>query len=149
LFPAGSFKIDGLGNVRIPPAPDHQKFRHLPANSFKCVKEIRKQDNVAIQVANIVMPGKPLRFAKKIADIFEPGFVSLYIRLMPQSKLSARFCGSLVVAEQNHFYIRVHERPALERIPLNHPVVSPKRLGRCEKSDHPPNQLSPARDTRK
>src|SRR2546427_8768962 len=89
------------------------------------------------------MPGKPLRFAKKIADIFEPGFVPFHMRLMPQSKLGACLGGSFIVAEQNHVYIRVHERPALERVPLNHPLCPLNGLAVVEKVIISPTDFRP------
>src|SRR5205814_269069 len=55
---------------------------------------------------------------------------------VPDSQLSRRFGRSLFVSKQNNFRIPSSQRPALQRIPLNHPVMPGERLSRREKRNH-------------
>ena len=90
------------------------------SNLFDCTAEVRREYDVAIDVAKDVVLGDLLGAVKKAVDPFESAFIALHVWLVPQAELSADFRRAFIIAEENNFCVRMQQCPALQRIPLDH-----------------------------
>jgi hypothetical protein len=81
--------------------------------------------------------GYLLGTVKEVVDPFESEFIPLHVRLVPQAELRADFRRALIIAEQNNFHIRMEQRPALQRIPLDYSAVPCERFRGCKERQHP------------
>src|SRR6266436_4225821 len=82
------------------------------------------------------MPRNLLGTCEHVIQALGTRFVSLHMRLMPQSELRTNLARSLVITEQDYLDVRMQNLPACQRVPLNHSVVALERLRCCEKCDH-------------
>ena len=73
---------------------------------------------------------------KHVIQAIPAGFVLFHMWVVDEAKLGADFRGAFIIPENDDFYLRVQQLPALQRIPLNHPVVPAERLSRRKKGQH-------------
>ena len=107
------------------------------ANHRQRFAKFPRQHDVAVRIAQQLVPRNFLRSGKQIIRSHRPQPAPFYLPLVPQPKFHAYFLRSLIVPEENHLGVRVQQRPTLQRVALRYPVVPPKWLSRRKKSNHP------------
>lgn len=129
LRPVWPSEIDRLCNVRVPPASYREKVLFPCEDSLESPAELRKLDDIAVRIAEILVPRDFLGAGKHIIQVFHSGLVPFGVPLVPHAQLHADFRGAVLVAEKDHFDIGMEKLPALERIALNDGRVAVKGLG--------------------
>src|SRR5213082_592359 len=129
-------KIQGHGDFDVPPASHHQEVPMPLAHALHRIKKIPHQQNVAIDVAEQIVPRDGLRPAKHVVQSLCSKLVAIEVRFVAQPRLFCRFGRALLIAKQNHFHFGVQQSPAFQRILLNDSVMSDKRFRCGEEREH-------------
>jgi hypothetical protein len=127
--PIAVIEIDRHRDIRIPTLRGQEEQLPPSGGCLDGVAEVTQEDDVAIAVAKIVVACDSLSPPKDMIEIFHAAFMSFDMRFVPQAKFSAGLGGSLLVAEENDFHIRVQQLPAHERVALDDAYMAAKRFG--------------------
>src|ERR1051325_353322 len=103
--PFGLSKIEGFMDINIPAAASHQKGRSLMCDGFDGSKEVVKQENVAIDMAEQIMARGLLGMVVDAREVFSAVGVLSHGRQMANAKLAASLGGSGVVAKKKYFHV--------------------------------------------
>jgi hypothetical protein len=98
--------------------------------------EVRQENNVAIRIANYIVPRQFLRSREHIVDTYRPECVALHHRLVAKPQFLGNFRRPGIIAKQNNFHIAIQQHPAFQRIALNDAVVTFEWLRGCKKRNH-------------
>ncbi len=79
-----------------------------------------EQNNVAVQVAEVIVFGDLLSTVEYEVKPLGTVFVSFDMRFVADSKPRANFRGAFIVSEQNDLDIRMQQCPALQSIALDY-----------------------------
>jgi hypothetical protein len=107
LLPIWCSKLQWLADVRIPAPPHHQESLVPTAHSFQRLAEVWEQNDVAVAVAQQVVPRQFLRLREDVIEPLTPKLVALDVRLVAQPELASCLRRTRIIAKQNHLYIRV------------------------------------------
>jgi len=98
--------------------------------------EVLHQNDVAVDVAQNVVPCEGARRCEHVIQPLGPILVAFHVVFMAQAQLPSRFGSVFLIPKQNHFHSRMHQRPARQRISLNPPAVPAKRFRRGKERKH-------------
>src|ERR1700687_5124451 len=135
-FPIRGVKIHWLSDIGIPTLSGHQESATESGHTFDCHTKIRKENDVAVDVAQAIVVRQVLRAVENRGEVFGAVFVALHFRHVANSEIAGGLGGALFITEQNHFSGRMNTRPALDGVALNDADVPAKRFRRREKGNH-------------
>src|SRR5579864_3199687 len=98
--------------------------------------ELRRQQNIAVDITKHVMARDLLRLAKHIIQPFISLFIAFHVRLVPYSQVVCDLSGAGIISKQNHFRVWMQQRPALQGIALDEAAMVTEGLASCKKSQH-------------
>src|SRR5579859_391740 len=136
LLPIPSRKVVSRRDVHVPPPPHQQKFLPLRRHSFQRPPEISHQQNVAVAVAQHLVPRHLRRPRKQVIHPLRSPRAPLHVPLVPQPQLPRHLRRSLFLPKQNHLHLRPQPFPTPQRVPLDHRLMSHKWLRRSEQGEH-------------
>jgi len=102
--------------------PTIRNSRCIGADALEGAPEILHQYNVAIDVAEDLIPRYGLRLREEIVQPLGAPLVALDLRLVAQSEFLRGFGGAFVRAKENDFDLRMKRLPGLQRVALNDPM---------------------------
>jgi hypothetical protein len=136
LLPSRIRKIKRLSDVRIPTPANHEYVLGRLANASEGLREIKRQDDVAVGVAKRFMGGDLMSSIKHGIHVGKTGGIPRDFGFVAKTEFAADLARALVVAKQNDFNIRVQKLPAFQCIALDDRGMSAEGLGRSEECDH-------------
>ncbi len=120
--------VQRIWHLDVPAPPDHQKFCALLADALQRPQKIIHQNNVAVHIAEDVVPSQCPRCAEHIVEPLRAGFAARDIWLMAQSQLPRRLRRTRIVAKQDDFNVGLKQRPALQRVALDDCAMPDERF---------------------
>ncbi|PYT62378.1 MAG: hypothetical protein DMG35_07725 [Acidobacteria bacterium] len=105
-LPIPDLEIHALADLGIPAPPHHQKFRMRRPHALHCIAKILHQNDVAIDVAENIVPRDLLRPAKHGVQSLGAQFVALDAGLVAKSQFLRCLRRAFLIPEQNHFHAR-------------------------------------------
>src|SRR5207245_3934165 len=118
LLPIGPREIDRSGNVSIPAATYHQKSRLGRTYDLEGGRELLRQNNVAVDIADEVVSSELLCAVKDRVEPLRSAGIDNDVRLVAEAQLAADFRCALVVAEKDDLDLWMKQLPAVEGIAL-------------------------------
>src|SRR5579871_5092906 len=106
------------------------------ANTLQGRKKISEEQNVAIRVAEQVVPCDSLSPRKHGAEELGAELVAFDVRLVAEAEFAADFSGTRIVTEENDFSIGMELFPAGQGIALNDATVTGEGFAGGEESEH-------------
>ena len=130
FLPARFLEIDRARDIGVPAAPDHEELPVLAVHKGERFHKIRSQYDVAVEVAEKFVPRHALRGVEEGPQNLGALGCAFDLRDMADAKLARSFRRTFLIAKENHLDVRMKECPALQRVALNHSVMSRKWLRR-------------------
>lgn len=128
LLPIGPREIDRSGNVSIPAATYHQKSRLGRTYHLEGGRELLRQNNVAVDIADEVVSSEPLCAVKDRVEPLRSAGIDNDICVMADTELGADCRSALVITKQDDIDVRMKQLPALQCVALDDGGVAAKCL---------------------
>ncbi len=98
-FPIRGVKVHGRGDIGVPALPGHQKSAAECAHTLGRKTKIRKENDVAIDIAEAILMREILRGVENRGKILGAVLVTLHLRNVADTEIAGGLRGALFITE--------------------------------------------------
>src|SRR6266436_3606277 len=135
-LPVRGVEVHRRSDIGVPTLTRHQESAAESGHALSRNAKIRKENDVAIDIAKEIVVREILRSVENRRKIFSAVLIALDAGNVANSEVAGGFGSALLVAEENHVGRGMNPLPTFDGITLNDADVPAKWLWRREKSNH-------------